>query len=355
MKKRTFVCFLIFTLCVFHSALPGTVFGQAASLAEQVLEKYSDILQREDIQEILPAVLEGLKAPNIQALLNPGTITLVVTQPDLLTQFVPGIDPAFITLLKTDAELKTMLSDAQVQALLQDASAIDELINTLNAGELPPSLPDLEEVEPAHVYPDSSLSAGAGETLTVNINIAGGSGVAGYELTVAFDTSALTYVSAANATYLPTGAFAPAPRVSGNRVTLTAAAGSAATKGGGTLATVTFRVAAVKASTLRLQNVTLSDIDGENLAVRAWTNSVSVVRSSGAAWDVNQDGTVNVSDLVLVARHLGSSSPANPRVDVNQDGSVNVSDLVLVARHLGEEGEEGDSKVQITPKIWDSF
>ena len=204
-------------------------------------------------------------------------------------------------------------------------------------------------VEPANVYPGSSLPAAAGETLTVDIDIAGGSGVAGYELTVAFDTSALTYVSAANATYLPTGAFAPAPRVSGNRVTLTAAAGSAATKGGGTLATVTFRVAAVKASTLRLQNVTLSDIDGENLAVRAWTNSVSVVRSSGAAWDVNQDGTVNVSDLVLVARHLGSSSPANPRVDVNQDGSVNVSDLVLVARHLGEEGEEGDSSVQVVP------
>ncbi len=41
MKKRTFVCFLIFTLCVFHSSLPGTAFAQDASLAEQVLEKYS--------------------------------------------------------------------------------------------------------------------------------------------------------------------------------------------------------------------------------------------------------------------------------------------------------------------------
>ena len=340
MKKRTFVCFLIFTVCVFHSSLPGTVFGQAASLAEQVLEKYSDILQREDIQEILPDVLEGLKAPNIQALLNPGTITLVVTQPDLLTQFVPGIDPAFITLLKTDAELKTMLRDEQVQALLLDTAAIDELIGRL-----------LGEMAPANVYPGSSLPAAAGETLTVDIEIAGGSGVAGYELTLEFDTSALTYVSASNATYLPTGAFAPAPRVSGNRVTLTAAAGSAATKSSGTLATVTFRVAAIKASTLRLQNFTLSDIDGENLDVITAHISVEVVNSSGAAWDVNQDGNVNVGDLVLVARHLGSGSPANPRADVNGDGQVNVGDLVLVARHLGEageEGEEGDSKVQIT-------
>ena len=156
MKKRTFVCFLIFTLCVFHSSLPGTAFAQDASLAEQVLEKYSDILQREEIQEILPAVLEGLKDPEIQNILNPGTITLVVNQPDLLTQFVPGIDPAFVTLLKTDAELQAMLSDAQVQELLQDTAAIDELAAALNVAEPPVVEPPVVEppvVEPPVVEP----------------------------------------------------------------------------------------------------------------------------------------------------------------------------------------------------------
>ena len=156
MKKRTFVCFLIFTLCVFHSSLPGTAFAQDASLAEQVLEKYSETLQREDIQEILPAVLEGLKAPNIQALLTPQTITLVVNQPDLLTQFVPGIDPAFVMLLKTDAELKTMLQDAQVQELLTKPAAIDELAAALNVAEPPVVEPPVVEppvVEPPVVEP----------------------------------------------------------------------------------------------------------------------------------------------------------------------------------------------------------
>ena len=153
MKKRTFVCFLIFTLCVFHSSLPGTVFAQDASLAEQVLEKYRETLQREDIQEILPAVLEGLKAPNIQALLNPQTITLVVTQPDLLTQFVPDIDPKFVTLLKTDAELKTMLQDAQVQALLQDTAALDELAAALNVAAPPVQPPVVPPVVDPPVQP----------------------------------------------------------------------------------------------------------------------------------------------------------------------------------------------------------
>ena len=156
MKKRTFVCFLIFTLCVFHSSLPGTVFAQDASLAEQVLEKYSETLKREDIQAILPDVLEGLKAPNIQALLNPQTITLVVTQPDLLTQFVPDIDPKFVTLLKTDAELKTMLNDPQVQALLQDTAALDELATALNVAGPPvvaPPVVDPPVVDPPVVKP----------------------------------------------------------------------------------------------------------------------------------------------------------------------------------------------------------
>ena len=183
------------------------------------------------------------------------------------------------------------------------------------------------------VNPSPAVSPAAGSTLKVNIQISNGRGAAGYEFTVEFDTSALTYVSAANATYLPFGAFAPSPTVSDNRVTITAAAGSAATKSSGTLATVTFRVAAAKASTLRLRDVVLSDVAGKNLAVH--TVNGEVVKSSGAAWDVNQDGQVNVSDLVLVSRNFGSRSPSNPRADVNGDGQVNVIDLVLVSRNLG--------------------
>ena len=54
------------------------------------------------------------------------------------------------------------------------------------------------------------------------------------------------------------------------------------------------------------------------------------------AWDVNEDGKTDITDLVLVATELGASSPANPRVDVNGDGTVNIQDLIVVATHLGE-------------------
>ena len=105
------------------------------SLASRVFNKYSTTLQRRNIQAVLPAVLDGLKAPNTQRLLNPSTINLVVSNPNLLRRFVPDIDPKFVTLLKTDADLRAMLRDPQVQRLLQNPAAIDELAGLLRIGE----------------------------------------------------------------------------------------------------------------------------------------------------------------------------------------------------------------------------
>ena len=51
-------------------------------------------------------------------------------------------------------------------------------------------------------------------------------------------------------------------------------------------------------------------------------------------YDVNLDGVVDISDLVLVAGRLGQSGPN--AADVNGDGFVNIQDLILVAGALGE-------------------
>ncbi len=51
-------------------------------------------------------------------------------------------------------------------------------------------------------------------------------------------------------------------------------------------------------------------------------------------YDVNQDGVVNISDLVLVAGRIGQSGPNI--ADVNGDGAVNIQDLILVAGAIGE-------------------
>ena len=60
-------------------------------------------------------------------------------------------------------------------------------------------------------------------------------------------------------------------------------------------------------------------------------------------WDINNDGMVNIQDLVLVSNSFGVDAPEHPKVDVNKDGRVNILDLILVAAHFGESSNAGAS------------
>ena len=51
--------------------------------------------------------------------------------------------------------------------------------------------------------------------------------------------------------------------------------------------------------------------------------------------DVNQDGQVNIADLVVVAQSLGKQASENPRADVNGDNVINILDLILISQYLG--------------------
>ncbi len=183
------------------------------------------------------------------------------------------------------------------------------------------------------IAPAEIPSPAVGEQLRVDIHIADGKGVAGYELSVVFDAASLRYLEATNADYLPTGALTVAQLDEKNNVYLTAISQSGpGTSNDGTLATVTFEVVAVNASTLKLSEVTLWDSETRPLAVT--TVDGKIVASP--AWDVNQDGEVNAQDLALVRNNLRVSGPNPPRADVNGDGTVNILDLALVEKHLGE-------------------
>jgi len=78
---------------------------------------------------------------------------------------------------------------------------------------------------------------------------------------------------------------------------------------------------------------------GDFLEVTISGNSVSAevtVIEPIHPWDVNQDGQIDILDIVIVGRHFGETPPTDLSADVNQDGTVDILDLVIVGRHFGE-------------------
>ena len=67
----------------------------------------------------------------------------------------------------------------------------------------------------------------------------------------------------------------------------------------------------------------------------AFTTVITVPPSCFATqWDVNGDCVVDISDLIIVAKHFGGEPPTAPRADVNGDGVVDIRDLVLIVTNF---------------------
>ncbi len=79
-----------------------------------------------------------------------------------------------------------------------------------------------------------------------------------------------------------------------------------------------------------------SGTDSTMAAEVTTTTTIEVPPPPPTPWDVNDDGTVDIRDLVLVAGQLGESGE-NLTGDLNSDGIVNIQDLVIVASHFGED------------------
>ncbi len=190
------------------------------------------------------------------------------------------------------------------------------------------------------ISPDSLASAAVGASVTFSLKIADAENIAGYQATVSYDTTALRYVVSANGDYLPSGAFFIPPVAEGNIVTLAASSLAGESSGDGTLATLTFEVVAVKASTVQLANVLLTDGSGGSSVPRI--ENAEITEPLQLPEDVNQDGVVNIIDLTLVASNFGAIGQNT--ADVNGDGVVNIIDLTLVAGAFGN--------TAAAPEIW---
>ena len=192
------------------------------------------------------------------------------------------------------------------------------------------------------IIPSPVQSPYRGEEITFTLHIEGGENVAGYQASVQFDTSALRAVEIAYGDYLPEGAFFVPAFAEQGRVTFAATAIGGVSNGDGTLATLTFEVIEVKASTLSLFDVILTDSAGQTTLPRVEHGQVTA--AAQLFGDVNRDGIVNILDLTRVASSFGQTG--QNEADVNGDGVVNIVDLVKVAGALGNEAAAPSVQLQ---------
>ena len=190
--------------------------------------------------------------------------------------------------------------------------------------------------------PSPVASPALGAQLTFNISLMNGKNVAGYAFKLAFDATALRYISGGNAGYLPASAIAIPPFVNGNQVTFVGASPNGASQGNGTLATVTFEVIAVKPSTLHFSAVSLTDGDAKALGVQA--KNGEILEPAQIPGDVNGDGIVNLEDMDAAAARVGQTGENT--ADMNGDGVVDGADLLLIAAAI----EQGNAAPSLHPE-----
>ena len=185
------------------------------------------------------------------------------------------------------------------------------------------------------ISPASVVSPAVGEELTFSLNIESGENVAGYQVAVLFDPTALNFLSRTDGDYgdyLPVETF-----FADNGWIFAAKTFAGARNGDGTLATLTFEVVDFKPSVVTLPKAYLVDEDGNRWETATENAEVTISPEPAEAilGDINRDGVVNIQDLAIVGARLGQRGQNS--ADLNGDQLVDIVDLVLVASAFSEE------------------
>ena len=225
--------------------------------------------------------------------------------------------------------------------IINDLSALSPNSNPIDLNQplIPITITDTEREEVSFSIEETVVRAGSQFTLHVNITKA--TDITAWLSDVEFDPSALEVIEVREGDFLKGG--------SGNTFFLSGIIDNTTGKitrvgvvhlnsigvdGTGILMSVTF-VAKKSGDT----HVTLSNPRAGSSALKITSLdrlrfAITVEPGIFSVQDVNQDGEVNLLDLMLVAQNLGGNLSTNPRSDVNSDGKIDILDLIIVAGHI---------------------
>ncbi len=202
-------------------------------------------------------------------------------------------------------------------------------------------------------YTFSNPAIHVGDTFTLDISGENVPNLAGWQFDIAFDAAALKAIEVNEGEFLKTeGATTffqrgtidnTAGRIRG--LSSASLSGDGVT-GTGALLSVTFSAKADGQTQLVLHNFQFGSSTGETIPAEP-RKVVIVVEERFTTGDINRDGQVSILDIILIAKHLGETAPANSAVDVNGDGVVSILDLILVAQHMGKSAAAAPSAIAV--------
>ena len=105
--------------------------------------------------------------------------------------------------------------------------------------------------------------------------------------------------------------------------------------GTGKLLSITFTAKTVGDTHIRFINHAAGTSDLQIIRLNTSACVINVEERVILIWDVNQDGHVNILDLMQISQYLGRDAALSPESDVNADGTIGILDLILVAQHIG--------------------
>ena len=169
------------------------------------------------------------------------------------------------------------------------------------------------------------LTAKPGDTITVPINITDATGVAGADIVVTYDKNVLIFKECKTTT-LSSGMNLVVNTETAGEIILSMAGTKGIAEGSGTIVEIVFEVSAAaksgSKSPLIFTDVALYDELGNDIPVQTEDGTLTIEAAPHPQefprWDVNQDGVVDISDLVLVGIHFGEdyrqNAPISPLV-----------------------------------------
>ena len=181
-----------------------------------------------------------------------------------------------------------------------------------------------------------------GDTFVLQLSANDVTDLAGWQTDIAFDSDVLEAVEVNEgdllkaeeaSTFFLSGTI---DNTVGEITKLSSARFGSSASGTGTLLLVTFRAKATGETRVTFSDFFAGASSGAEIPSDVPEIVITVEEGAFLTWDVNQDGRVNISDILLVSQYFGEDASANPQFDVNGDGTINISDLIVVAQHLGE-------------------